>query len=142
MTDFLVDSNILVYAVDIAAGSKHKIAKEAIKQSLARKGAVISIQNIVEFARVISEKSKVPLSTQEQTKLISDLKYSFKVVTYTPETISSALKISSNHNIHFFDALLVATMNENGIKHIITENVSDFKKIKWLTVLNPFERKN
>ncbi len=139
MTDFLIDSNILVYSIDGAAGSKHKIAKDLMRRYMEQSGATISIQNIVEFARVISEKSKTQLTTQEQMNLVHDFNYSFKVLTYGPETVSSALKISSLHNIHFFDALLVATMSENGIKHIVTENVTDFKKVKWLKVLNPFK---
>ena len=139
MTDFLIDSNILVYSIDAAAGSKHKIAKDLMERGMEERGATISIQNIVEFARVISEKSKTQLSTQAQMNLVHDFNYSFKVLTYGPETISCALQISSLNNIHFFDALLVATMNENGINHIITENVSDFKKVKWLKVLNPFK---
>jgi predicted nucleic acid-binding protein len=39
--------------------------------------------------------------------------------------------------LHFWDALLAATMNENGISTIYTEDCH-FEKVPGLTVINPF----
>jgi predicted nucleic acid-binding protein len=50
-------------------------------------------------------------------------------------------KISKQHKIHFFDSLLAATMQENGISKILTENVKDFNKIAGIEAENPFDMK-
>jgi predicted nucleic acid-binding protein len=40
--------------------------------------------------------------------------------------------------MHLWDAAIAATMKENDIFEIVTENVKDFKKIPQLKVSNPF----
>ena len=75
-------------------------------------------------------REKIPnkLSYQQAKEISQDIIYSFQVVLYTPETFLRALDLSSSFGIHFWDALIAATMQENNIKEIITENVSDFEK--------------
>jgi predicted nucleic acid-binding protein len=72
---------------------------------------------------------------------VFDLAESSTVIAYNEHTVMDALMLSKQHKIHFFDALLAATMQENGISEILTENTEDFKKIKWLTVRNPIKEK-
>jgi predicted nucleic acid-binding protein len=36
-------------------------------------------------------------------------------------------------------ALIAATMQENNLKTIYTENIADFKKVPWLNVVNPLK---
>jgi len=43
------------------------------------------------------------------------------------------------YKVHFWDALIAATMIENNVFTIFTENTKDFKKIKGITAINPLE---
>lgn len=61
------------------------------------------------------------------------------VLGYSGSTVIGALSISKEHGLHFFDALLAATMQENGIKEIVTENEKDFSKVKWMKAVHPFK---
>ena len=61
------------------------------------------------------------------------------IIYYNAQTIMEALHISKEYETSFFDSLIAATMQENGIDNIITENENDFSKIPWLTVSNPFK---
>ncbi|WP_304840718.1 hypothetical protein [Methanocalculus sp.] len=45
--------------------------------------------------------------------------------------------LEEQHKLHFWDALLVATMVENHIHTIYTED-AHFRKIPGITVINPF----
>ncbi len=56
-------------------------------------------------------------------------------------TVTEAIKICGERRLHYWDALLAATMKENGIFIIYTENEKDFKKISWLEVINPIKKK-
>jgi len=60
------------------------------------------------------------------------------VLNYNSHTIKSAMAISTTNGIHYWDALLAATMRENNIFSIYTENDNDFKKIPWIKIINPF----
>mgnify|MGYP003565748672 CR=1 FL=1 len=52
-----------------------------------------------------------------------------------------ALQLCERYNIvrqRYFDMQLVATMLEEGIGTILTENSKDFEEIEDITVVNPF----
>ena len=141
MTKVLIDSNILVYAADNSDEHKHKISTELLEKAMNKGDAVVSIQNLVEFARVATEKIERPIDLEKTRQIIMELSDSMEVIAYDQKTIAEALHFSARYKLHFFDALLVATMEENFIKEIITENDKDFKGITWLKVDNPFRRK-
>ena len=132
----LIDSNILVHAYDLSS-DRHEKALEFIKNSLINDTAVISIQNLVEFSRIMTEKIKNPISAVETRFVVSELSETMDIIIYGSHTVSDALNISVMNKIHFFDALLAATMEKEGINTIATENEKDFKKISWMNVINP-----
>ncbi len=59
------------------------------------------------------------------------------VIGYDPGTIMDAVSIRGTYSLHFWDALLAATMKQHSIDRIYTED-SHFKKIPWITVIDPF----
>ena len=61
----------------------------------------------------------------------------FKKINYSAETIPLALDIVQQFKMPFWDALLAATMRDNGIFNIYTENAKDFK-MPWINAVNPF----
>lgn len=61
------------------------------------------------------------------------------VVEYDARTVADALAMHDRYGVHFYDALLAATMEQYGVTKIITENAGDFKGIEWLEATNPFE---
>lgn len=138
MTKVCIDTNILIYAVQ-KYDSKHIKAVDVIDQLSAKSEIVLSIQNIVEFSRVLTEKSKPPLDQEIVIQHIYQFLAFSELIKYSENEVIRALSISKDYEIHFFDALIVATMQENGISDILTENTRDFKKIPWLNVKNPFE---
>jgi len=94
----------------------------------------LSVQNLVEFSRVLSEKASIDKELVRQ--YVFDLSESSYVISYDENTVMYALMISKQNKIHFFDALLAATMQENGITKILTENTKDFRKIAGIEAEN------
>ena len=135
----LVDSNILVYAFDKSDEKKHNIAKSVIESLCNSNEGVLSVQNLSEFARC-SEKSKSNIAYSAIKHYIIQFIKTFQIISYNEKTVIAALQISSDYKIHFFDALLAATMEENSVSEIITENEKDFSKIPWIKVINPFRK--
>jgi predicted nucleic acid-binding protein len=136
----LVDSNILVYAYDKSEVQKNIIAKGTLKNLWQEKSGALSIQNLAEFYYTITKKIEFPLQPDNAKQIILDFNQAFQIIKYDEKTIISAINCQEIYKIHFWDALLAATMEENGIETIITENEKDFKKIKWLKAINPFKQ--
>lgn len=143
MTDtndlFLVDSNILIYAYDKDESIKKKKAEELISKCFdAKINLTVSNQNLAEFVNVITKKAKLSF---EQVKVeVKDIINSngFIKINYSSKTILAAIDIASEFKMSFWDSLLAATMRENGIFNIYTENAKDFK-MPWINAVNPFK---
>ncbi len=134
---FLVDTNILVYSYDKDEPSKRGKAEELLSKCFSGEiSLAISIQNLAEFVSVTTRKSK--LSFEQARINASDIidTPNFKKIGYKAETIISAIEIMKEFKTSFWDSLLAATMRENGIFNIYTENVNDFK-IPWIKAVNP-----
>ncbi len=139
MTKVLVDTCILVYMFDKSDIAKHTASVRYV-DSLAREGlAVASIQNLAEFSRVMSEKSKPRVPHHQVHDMVDKICGTFHIVSYSSETVKKALLLSSTSGVPFFDALIICTMEENDVCEIATENEKDFAKSAAVSVTNPFK---
>lgn len=136
----LTDTNILVYAFDADSGRKHAVAKEMIGRSWRGKERyAVSIQNLAEFSVVVREKVAYPVPSEDVRQFLSLVMRSrdWQVLGYGAKTIIRAHEIRDEYHLHFWDALLAATMEENSVRTIITED-AHFRNIPWISVQNPF----
>jgi predicted nucleic acid-binding protein len=139
LNKIFVDTNIFVYLfTDININKKNK-CKKLIENIIKNKNIelTISIQTIIEFINVASKKIKT--TSYKKAQAIYFFEKNFTILYYNTNTIIEAIKIELKYNIYFFDALIIATMLENNITTIYSENEKDFKKIKELKVINPFK---
>ena len=139
----LIDTNILCYALDAGEPEKRAVAAELLSQCWRSEIVLgVSVQNLAEFSVVMTEKVQHPVPYEVVTRFIRDI-VSFDgwtVIGYDPGTIMDAVGIREMYSLHFWDALLAETMNQHTIGTIYTED-SHFKKIPWITVINPFTRR-
>ena len=137
----LIDSNLLVYAVDISEPGKQSVCKELLGDcwKLKRRYAV-SIQNLSEFYVIATTKIENPIPQKEARRFISKIVEfrNWEVISPTANTIAAAINLSIDHNIHYWDAMIAATMRENQIFSIYTED-GHFSRIPWLTAINPMD---
>ncbi|MFH1587729.1 MAG: PIN domain-containing protein [Candidatus Diapherotrites archaeon] len=136
----LIDSNILVYAFDKSEKQKHEKAKKFLTEALRNKTGILSIQNLAEFHYTITKKAKRPVSKEFSQETIKELTNSLWILKYTESTLINSINLENLYKIHFWDALIAATMQENNIKTIYTENTKDFKKIPGIKTINPIQQ--
>ncbi len=137
----LIDSNIIVYAFDRSEGGKHEKAKAIISLCLDKKETFfISLQNISEFYNIVTTKIEKPLSKQEARKICYDLSRFSGFVKLVPnaQTLIEAMHLNEKYDLDYWDALIAATMRENHVSAIITENLKDFNKVPGINAVNPF----
>jgi len=136
----LIDSNILVYAYDKSEPKKHSIAKKILKEKWTKQDAVLSIQNLAEFYSIVTRKIQKPIAVEKAKQIILDLIDGFEILKYNEYTVVNAINNQAIYKIPFWDALIVATMEENSISTIIIENQKDFRKAEWIKTINPFKK--
>ena len=136
MTEYLVDSNVLIYVVDDADKEKHIKAQKWFEQIAENIDLYyISSQNLREFASVLLKKDK---ATKENIKKwVANYSNIFVVIHDNKEDIGEAIDLAEKKT-HFWDALLAATMKRHNIKTILTEDTKDFKNFKDIAAKSIF----
>src|ERR1700720_1798746 len=101
-----VDTNILVYTQDLAAGDKCSRAQALTSQLWELRKGVISTQVLQELYAALRRKLKSPMSSLEAAEVLQD--YSeWEVVVNNRESIFRAIDIESRYKISFWDALIL-----------------------------------
>ena len=138
---FLVDTNILIYAYEMQDSMRKIKSQELMEKCWQNKiELAVSNQNLSEFFSVAVRKRKMNLE-QAKTNVEDIINFNgFKKIDYTHKTILLAIDIVNGFQMPFWDSLLAATMKENNILNIYTENTRDFK-MHWIKSVNPFALK-
>lgn len=136
----LIDTNVLVYAYIISDEEKHRIAAELVESIWRDDIGIITLQNLCEFFVVVTTKVERPMTISQAKNIVDGIVTSqrWRKIDRTSDTVISAIDLVKNFKIPFWDALIAACMIENEIKTIFTENERDFKKVREITVVNPF----
>ncbi|MDP3765337.1 MAG: PIN domain-containing protein [Nanoarchaeota archaeon] len=135
---FLIDSNIFIYAFEKEESSKKDKAKRLLNECLSGiRQFTISSQNLSEFVSVTTRKDKLSIDEAKNFIIKAAEFEGFKKINYSAETIVFALDFVQQFKMSFWDSLLAATMRENGVFNIYTENAKDFK-MPWINAVNPF----
>ncbi len=133
----LVDSCLLVYFIDPREKEKHEKTVGWFKERLPAENLFVSNQNLREFASVAIKKSTA--TTNEITDALQLFSETFKIIQDNAQDIARATALCEGKKKIFWDALIVATMQRNGIQKIITENTKHFEKFNAIKAINPLE---
>ncbi len=133
-----LDTNILVYAVDFSDKEKHGTASAIVARALSGEQEVCVSNQVLSELYATLVRLKVPdEKASDFVESLSDT--AVKKADYSFTTVFSAIRLSRDCGAHFWDALIAATMIENGVFEILTENEKDFAKIPGIRARNPFK---
>ena len=140
-----IDSNILIYAFN-EASEFNKQAKNIIKNKIHFGKIAICDISLVEFFQIITDKKRLEksLNTDTAQKIIQTITENecFKVLYTNNEIYSNIFETVSKYNIEkyeIYDHIIAYTCKFYNINELITMNVKDFKKYKFLKLTNPFK---
>lgn len=136
----LVDTNVLVYLFDGDAPAKREASRALVEACFRRDAEYsVSVQNLAEFSVVVTEKVRHPMPTDEVRRFVSSIARfdGWHVVGYGGATVDRALELRERHGVHFWDALLAATMLEHGIDTAYSED-GHLARVPGVTVVNPY----
>jgi len=133
---FFVDTNILMYAHDKAAGAKHERAKALVEELWRNRTGVVSTQVLQELAVNLRKKAGRPLDARATREIITDY-LTWHVVVNGGESILEALDLEARFQISFWDALVVQAAHISGAEVLYSEDLSDGQTYGAVRVINP-----
>lgn len=131
-----VDTNVLIYAHDVDAKSKHDVAKRILLELWAERSGVLSPQVLQEFYVNVTRKISHPLS-KEDARLVVNAYFAWCVDT-TQAEISAAFRLEDEGRIGFWDALIVAAALRSRAARILSEDLNAGQTIAGVRIENPF----
>lgn len=132
---FTLDTNILVYALDGAAGARQLLADEIVERARFC-DCWLTLQAISEFYAVGIRKRLAPIAgVRDQA---CDWLAMFSTVAASAAAVRAALLMASSGRASYWDALLLHTAAEAGCTAILTEDLADGATLAGLRIINPF----
>jgi predicted nucleic acid-binding protein len=131
-----VDTNILIYAHDADAQSKHLIAKRVLRELWEDRNGILSPQVLQEFYVNVTRKIAHPIP-KESARLVVGA-YFIWCSDMTPAELSAAFRIEDEYRIGFWDALIVASAVSSGATRILSEDLNHGQNISGVVITNPF----
>ncbi|HEX6113586.1 MAG TPA: PIN domain-containing protein [Geminicoccaceae bacterium] len=135
MTIFSIDTNVLVYAADRAAGERHERALQIMDRAV-RRHCVLTLQALAEFFYVTTRKRMV--ARAEAAAQLRDWTTEFPTVSADSEALRTALDFTVDRRFGWWDALLLATAERHGCEIVLSENMQDGARFGSVTILDPF----
>ena len=102
---YFVDTNILLYAHDKAAGAKHERARAIVEELWRDRTGVVSTQVLQELAVNLRRKAGRPLDAKATRDIVTDY-LTWQVVVHSGESILDALDLEARYRISFWDRVV------------------------------------
>jgi predicted nucleic acid-binding protein len=132
---FTLDTNILVYSVDLAAGARHQISRQIVTQARLR-ACCLTLQSISEFYAAVTRKGM--MRPEEAVPVAEAMLNLFQIATASTSVVRIAFRIASAGQASYWDALLLATAADAGCTAILTEDLADGATLAGVRIINPF----
>jgi predicted nucleic acid-binding protein len=132
---FFVDTNLLVYAHDVAAGARHDRARDLVEQLWRDRSGVVSTQVLQELY-VRLRKTRNPLPAAEARRILIDY-LRWEVVVNTGDSVLAAVDLEERYRLSFWDALIVQAASASGAEILYSEDLSHGQVYGLVRVVNP-----
>jgi predicted nucleic acid-binding protein len=134
---YFVDTNILMYAHDTAAGAKHERARTLVEELWRDRAGVVSTQVLQELCVNLRKKSRRPVDPATTREIVTDY-LAWSVVINTGESTIQALELEQRYQISFWDALIVQAAERAAVDILYSEDLANGQSYGSIQVVNPF----
>ncbi len=132
-----VDTNVLIYAVDLAEPRKQRAAQSWLDELWKNKLGRLSFQVLQEFYVKVGKKG---LSTVDDARTVIRDLLTWKPVAVTAGLLERSWKIQDRYQLSFWDSLIVAAAKSVSCRFLLTEDLQAGQDLDGLLVVNPFLR--
>jgi predicted nucleic acid-binding protein len=134
---FTLDTNLLVYSVDLDAGARHELALRVLDRA-PDVDCWLTLQSLSEFYAAVTRKRMMPAA--EAAAQVNEWLSFFPFIAVSASAVCTALTDAVARRASYWDALLIATAAEAGCTLILTEDLADRTTLGGVAIHNPFAR--
>jgi len=132
-----VDTNVLIYAHDRSAGSKHERARALMQELWDTRAGCLSIQVLQEFYVNITRKVAHPLTPEAAAEIITDLSM-WQIHRPDVSDLLEAIRLQTRLQLSFWDAMIIASANRLACHTVWSEDLNAGQSYGDTVVQNPF----
>ena len=132
-----VDTNVLVYAHDASEAVKQPLARAVLDRLWAQRSGTLSTQILQEFYNTATRKLAPPMTRAEAREIV-ELYSAWPTVVIDPALILTASRVEEDHQLSFWDALVVEAARVAGADRLLTEDMQNGRVIEGVRIENPF----
>lgn len=137
LPDFLVDTNILVYAYDATEGFKRDRAQLVLRRlGTAGRGA-LTPQILGEFFVTALRKAEPKLSAAQLQLSVTNYARSWTILDLTANVVTEAIRGVVTYDLPYWDALIWACAKLNDVPVVLSEDFNTGALIEGVRFLNP-----
>jgi predicted nucleic acid-binding protein len=131
-----VDTNVLVYAHDGAAGNKYSQSVGLVTRLTRQASGALSIQVFVEFYAAATK--KLAMTSLEAEEAIKGLG---RWTIHCPghADVLRACRLHRSYKVSWWDAMILNSAMETGCDILWSEDLNDGQRYGTVTVRNPFK---
>jgi predicted nucleic acid-binding protein len=130
------DTNILVYATASVSDDRVSRARDLLARAMQAATSILLLQTLAEFCNVAIRKSRIP--TKDIRATIEAWRAVLPIQAADESDLLLALEAVRAHRLAFWDAMLWASAQRAGIRHILTEDFQDGFVLQDVRFVNPF----
>ncbi len=134
------DTNVLVYATASVPDVKAMRARDLIARAMRAASSVLLLQTLAEFSNAAIRKARIPVEDIRTT--VDAWRAVLPVQAADNSDLSAALEAVRAHRLAFWDAMLWASAQRAGVRHLLTEDMQDGFTLQGVTFIDPFKREN
>ena len=134
------DTNVLVYATASISDVRVIRARDLIARAMRAASSVLLLQTLAEFSHVAIRKARIPIKDIRRT--IDAWRAVLPVQAAADSDLSAALEAVRAHRLAFRDAMLWASAQRAGVRHLLTEDLQDGFALRGVMFINPFKPEN
>ena len=134
------DTNVLVYATAALADDRVSRAQDLLARAMRATTSILLLQSLAEFSNVAIRKARIPANAVKAT--IEAWLAVLPVQSADNSDLVLALEAVRAHRLPFWDAMLWASAQRAGVRHMLSEVFQDGFELQNVTFINPFNPEN
>jgi predicted nucleic acid-binding protein len=135
---FFLDTNIFVYAFDVAAPAKAKKAARLVRDAVDTGKGIVSYQVVQEFFNVAFRRFAQPMTVPEAEQYLITVFRPLLAIQSSPALYVESLRIAGKYRWAWYDSMLVASALEGQCETLYSEGFQHGRQIEGLRIENPF----
>lgn len=130
-----IDTNVLLYAYDLDAPAKRKVARVILEEALRQPNRyAVSVQVLqefhVNFVRKGGSRETASILIEDFTRLV--------VIETSLALLRLGLQLQARWQLSLWDSMILAAAQASGARELITEDLNDGQQFDLVRARNPF----